>query len=635
MVITNLDTLIANAAGAYIQANETTFKSTVAGPTGAQGLTGDAGLDGSSLTLASSVNNGDGTFTLTFSDGSTHTTEDLRGSAGTNGVDGADGNSVTVDSVVFNADYSMTITFSDEYEYTTDSLRGADGRNIHHIVHTSSQLATGEIVPGIGYGGFGETEVEAGVPGNKDTYDAYADEEELTHVGKIVIQNGDSAYQYAVDGGFTGTQEEFIAILGLIDDIVDAANNAVASAEASAELARRYAEESEDVEVETGLYSAHHWSNKAKTDTLAAIAVAATKLDKADVVDNLATTDDTKALSAQQGVVLKNYVDNINLLIQSDDTTLDELQEIVDFIKLNRSDLDTLTLDNIAETATKKIMTDVERLKLAGIETNATADQTDVEIEALYEGLANTNKYTDLEKLEVAKVVEKQDILVNQVHVKSINGDSIVGSGDLVIAAGSGGFAADLYFSNAVSTIEPGYNQLSYTPDSGVYTETIVCSNGETAGQVYLFELPIDTTLIDAGKWLANMYCSVSNTNGETKVRYEGFMRSVGGVETTLFSAESPALGIDAGYVEFEVTEGVKTVESTGRYGIRLFANTTSNNSKTVSITIGGANSSYTNTPLAIRHDQLRGRDQESSHPISAIEGLQTALDAIDAVVEW
>ena len=627
--IVNLHTLVANAANSYIADNASTFVSTQ--PSTVPGPKGD---DGDSITLTNAVNNG-ATFTLTFSDGSTHTTADLKGDTGENGNDGEDGNSVTVDEVVFNPDYSMTISFSDGYEHNTPSIRGADGRNIHHIVHTSSQLPTGEIIAGIGYGGIGDEEVEAGVPGNKDTYDAYADEEENAHVGEIVIQNGDSAYQYAVDGGFTGTQEEFITILGLIDDLVDTANNAVAISLANAELARKYAEEAEDVEVEAGKYSAKHWSVKTEITSLAALAVAETKLNKTDIADDLGTSDATKALSARQGVTLKTYIDNINLLIQSDDTTLDQLQEIVDFIKLNRSDLDSLTLANIAETATKKIMTALERTKLENIEENATADQTGSEIKILYELEANTNAYDDLAVLEVAKIAGKQEELVNQINIKSVNGNSLLDSGDLVIAAGSGGFAADLYFSDTASTINGLYKQLSYQPDTVGTIETIVCNSGETAGSVYLFELPIDTTLIDAGKWLATLHASVDNNNGDTRIRYEGFMREVNGTETTLFSITSPELTTALEYITFEGTEPIKTVNATARYGIRLFANTTSNSDKTVSITIGDGNASYTNTPVATRHDQLRARDMAGSHPIGAITGLQEFIDSTTTITEW
>ena len=45
---------------------------------------------------------------------------------------------------------------------------------------------------------------------------------------------------------------------------------------------------------------------------------------------------------------LKNSIDLINAVLTSDESTLDELQEIVDFIQQNKSDLDNLTISNIA-----------------------------------------------------------------------------------------------------------------------------------------------------------------------------------------------------------------------------------------------------------------------------------------------
>ena len=45
---------------------------------------------------------------------------------------------------------------------------------------------------------------------------------------------------------------------------------------------------------------------------------------------------------------LQASIDAINALLASNDTALDELQEIVDFIKLNRADLDALSIASIA-----------------------------------------------------------------------------------------------------------------------------------------------------------------------------------------------------------------------------------------------------------------------------------------------
>jgi hypothetical protein len=66
------------------------------------------------------------------------------------------------------------------------------------------------------------------------------------------------------------------------------------------------------------------------------------------VVDNLTSVESTKALSANQGKVLKGLIDTINGVLQSDDGTLDELQEIVNYIKQNKTDLQNLSIGNIA-----------------------------------------------------------------------------------------------------------------------------------------------------------------------------------------------------------------------------------------------------------------------------------------------
>lgn len=67
----------------------------------------------------------------------------------------------------------------------------------------------------------------------------------------------------------------------------------------------------------------------------------------ADVIDNLTSVDTDKALSANQGKILKDLVDSINTLLASDDISLDEIQEIVDYIKTNRTTLESLDVSSI------------------------------------------------------------------------------------------------------------------------------------------------------------------------------------------------------------------------------------------------------------------------------------------------
>lgn len=108
---------------------------------GAGGANGADGADGIGITNTN--DNGDGTFTFTYSDGSTFTTSDLtgpqgsQGNAGTNGTngtngsdgadgaDGADGNGIT--NTTDNGDGTFTFTYSDGSTFTTSDLTGPQG----------------------------------------------------------------------------------------------------------------------------------------------------------------------------------------------------------------------------------------------------------------------------------------------------------------------------------------------------------------------------------------------------------------------------------------------------------------------------------------------------------------------------
>jgi hypothetical protein len=72
------------------------------------------------------------------------------------------------------------------------------------------------------------------------------------------------------------------------------------------------------------------------------------KIYYSDIVDNLTSNNTDKPLSANQGLVIKGFIDNINTLLASDNVDLDTLQEIVDFIENNKDILDGLTINNIA-----------------------------------------------------------------------------------------------------------------------------------------------------------------------------------------------------------------------------------------------------------------------------------------------
>lgn len=69
--------------------------------------------------------NQDYTMTITLSDGTTFTSQSLRGATGDTGPQGPTGTGIT--SITFNSDYTMTVTLTDGSVWTSGSLRGPQG----------------------------------------------------------------------------------------------------------------------------------------------------------------------------------------------------------------------------------------------------------------------------------------------------------------------------------------------------------------------------------------------------------------------------------------------------------------------------------------------------------------------------
>ena len=143
-----------------------------------------------------------------------------------------------------------------------------------------------------------------------------------------------------------------------------------------------------------------------------------------DVVNNLTSTGINIPLSAKQGQVLKGLIDDINTLLQSDDTSLDTLQEVVDYIETNRNTLNTLGISNITglqaalnakqntesgKGLSTEDFTSAFKLKLEGIANNA-----EVNVNANWTATSGDaqilNKPTDLTVLSNHNVTELSDV---------------------------------------------------------------------------------------------------------------------------------------------------------------------------------------------------------------------------------
>lgn len=102
------------------------------------------------------------------------------------------------------------------------------------------------------------------------------------------------------------------------------------------------------VKADVGLGNVDNTADTAKPVSVAQQAALDLKVNISAIVNDLVAGGTAVPLSAEQGKVLKGLIDTINTVLQSDDGTLNELQEIVNYIKLNRAELDALNIASIA-----------------------------------------------------------------------------------------------------------------------------------------------------------------------------------------------------------------------------------------------------------------------------------------------
>lgn len=88
-------------------------------------------------------------------------------------------------------------------------------------------------------------------------------------------------------------------------------------------------------------------ANKALNDSQGNV-IHTTYVKKSDVVNSTSDTSTDRPLSAYQGKVLKDLITGIQNLLLSNDTDLDTIQEIVTYIKSNKSLIDSITTAKVS-----------------------------------------------------------------------------------------------------------------------------------------------------------------------------------------------------------------------------------------------------------------------------------------------
>ena len=188
-----------------------------------------------------------------------------------------------------------------------------------------------------------------------------------------------------------------------------------------------------------------------------------------DVVNTVISSSIDTPLSANQGRILKGYIDNINTLLASDNVDLDQLQEIVDFIVTNKSTLDALGISSISglsdALASKVDVVSGKQLSAEDFTTilktklDAIAESAEVNVQADWaQGVVTNdshilNKPTDVTDLSLHAATELSDILSS-------------GSGYIITNDERTRIEDDLVEKTQTITVSGTTNQLSVTPNT-------------------------------------------------------------------------------------------------------------------------------------------------------------------------
>ncbi len=210
------------------------------------------------------------------------------------------------------------------------------------------------------------------------------------------------------------------------------------------------------------------------------------------------------------------------------------------------------------------------------------------------------------------------------------------------ITIGSGGYASNVYPTTLISTFYSGYSQASYINDTGT-TEVIISGNsasGIVTGRTYIHDAPLDLSIVDAGIWTINFYLKIDDTNADTKIGWEILTRSTGGTETSHFIVWSPTIeNTTYEILRMEYISPEFIVNPSDHMALRIYFQTTRGTNVNVTYQIGDGYGSYLNTPLNMKHSQLRGKNDEELYQhitntqLGILTGVTSNVTSLSTVI--
>ena len=158
--------------------------------------------------------------------------------------------------------------------------------------------------------------------------------------------DGKSAYQYAVDGGYTGTEEEFAAKMAAEIPAVDATLTQSGQAADAKETGDAIRSLSEEMLTEESDPTVPAWAKAAQKPSYTASEVGA---DPSGTAASRVSAHNTGTdTHSDIRLLISGLTDRLNALSDSDDTTLDQLSEVVAYIKSNRSLIEAITTSKVS-----------------------------------------------------------------------------------------------------------------------------------------------------------------------------------------------------------------------------------------------------------------------------------------------
>lgn len=175
------------------------------------------------------------------------------------------------------------------------------------------------------------------------------------------------------------------------------------------------------------------------------------------------------------------------------------------------ADVKALTGGKVDKAAGQSLMLDAERSKLDGIEAGATVNAADAQ-------LRDRSTHTGEQAMSTVvglgdALAGKQDTLVSGTNIKTINGTSLLGGGDLVIEGGGGGAGVSLEGPTGIYITQSVQFQITdYDVFSG-YLVQVSAGTASIAGSTISFTAPLEagavTLTVFAGDYQRDIHLDI------------------------------------------------------------------------------------------------------------------------------